>query len=241
MLKIGNGTYPVLSNGNEIALPEECTVVYSLNHLIDKVFPDIREKFITDININIINQLPGEALTYLSADTVQDVNAAVIPVEALHNLQPSGVPPHELVLKPYMPVLLMRNINKKVGLCNGTRLMILELHKNHIKVRITSGRFKGDIHFLFRINCIANNSRCPLTLNRFQFPIQPGFSMTINKSQGQTLKVVGIDLMSPVFSHGQLYVALSRACDPGNVFVHRGSIGNLEPIHNVVFQEILNE
>lgn len=34
--------------------------------------------------------------------------------------------------------------------------------------------------------------------------------MTIDKSQGQTLKKIGIDLRRDVFNHGQLYIAMSR-------------------------------
>lgn len=35
--------------------------------------------------------------------------------------------------------------------------------------------------------------------------------MEMNKSQGQSLKVIGIDLWEQCFSHGQLYLACSRA------------------------------
>ena len=41
------------------------------------------------------------------------------------------------------------------------------------------------------------------------------FAMIINKSQGQGVENIGLDLCTPVFSHGQLYVALSR-CTSGN-------------------------
>ncbi|GFT63260.1 ATP-dependent DNA helicase [Trichonephila clavipes] len=49
----------------------------------------------------------------------------------------------------------------------------------------------------------------PIQFKRIQFPIRLAFAMTINKSQGQTMSVCGLDLRTPCFSHGQLYVACS--------------------------------
>ena len=78
----------------------------------------------------------------------------------------------------------------------------------------------------------------PIPLRRRQFPVQLAFAMTMNKSQGQSLKHVGLDLRTPVFSHGQLYVGLSR-CTSGNRLkilvkdVDGGRTGN------VVYNEIL--
>ena len=50
-----------------------------------------------------------------------------------------------------------------------------------------------------------------MEMERVQFPIRLCFGITANKSQGQTYKRVGINLSNAeMFSHGQLYVALSR-------------------------------
>ena len=59
----------------------------------------------------------------------------------------------------------------------------------------------------------------PFILCRRQLPVRPAFAMTIHKAQGQTLQHVGIRLQEDVFAHGQLYVALSRATNPNNIYI----------------------
>ena len=53
---------------------------------------------------------------------------------------------------------------------------------------------------------------------RVQFPVHLAFTMSINKSQGQSLEVFGIILEFPCFSHGQLYLACSKVGKPWPLF-----------------------
>jgi len=63
--------------------------------------------------------------------------------------------------------------------------------------------------------------------------------MTINKSQGQSVKYVGLDLCTHVFSHGQLYVALSRCTHPHRVKAIFPHGQNSTLTTNIVFTEVL--
>ena len=78
----------------------------------------------------------------------------------------------------------------------------------------------------------------PFVLRHRQFPIRLAFAMSINKSQGQSLRVVGLDLQVPVFTHSQLYIVLSRATssDRIQILLPQDSKGETT---NIVFPEVL--
>ena len=119
------------------------------------------------------------------------------------------MPPHVLRLKSGVIIMLIRYLNARKGLCNGTRLKVIELNRNTIKAEILSEVNRGDIVLIPRITLQPNDTLLPFILKRTQFPVIPAFALTINKAQGQSFQHVGIQLSNPIFSHGQLYVALS--------------------------------
>ncbi|KIK79885.1 hypothetical protein PAXRUDRAFT_160077 [Paxillus rubicundulus Ve08.2h10] len=85
----------------------------------------------------------------------------------------------------------------------------------------------------------ANKEEFPVPLHRCQFPVRLAFAMTINKSQGQSVQQVGLDLRTHVFSHGQLYVAFSHCTHPHNIKVIFPQNQNSTKTTNVVFTEVL--
>jgi ATP-dependent DNA helicase PIF1 len=104
-------------------------------------------------------------------------------------------------------VILLRNLNPP-RLCNGTRSVIKKWMKNVIEAIILNGKFRGENILLPWIPIIPTD--VPIQFKRLQFPIRLAFAMTINKSQGQTMSVCGLDLSTSCFSHRQLYVACSQ-------------------------------
>ncbi|XP_023246588.1 uncharacterized protein LOC106641723 [Copidosoma floridanum] len=210
LLKIGDGT---IENENGFITLDQSIgkLVTTVDNLISEVYPDIE---------NLSNksyQWLSDSRESLSIDSVIASEDVVnYPQEFLNSLTPSGLPPHKLSLKVGAPIMLLRNLQPP-NLCNETRLQIKTLRNNVIEATILTGPASGQIAFIPSIRMIPTD--LPFQFKRLQFPVKLSFAMTINKSQGQTYNFVGVDLRSNCFSHGQLYVGLSRTGDPHHQIV----------------------
>lgn len=194
-------------------------------------------------DLTLPGQAPTKRMTYTSADTARDEGQGqLFPTEFLNSLEFSGVPPHKLNLQVGSPIILLRSMTG--GLANGTRLIVIDLQPRFIEAQVATGPLKGTRTFIPRLNITPSDTEnWPFTLCRRQFPIRPAFAMTINKSQGQTFQRVGIYLPKPVFSHGQLYVGLSRVGEEAAVKLLVPGLGKVDGSYytsNVVYPEVLD-
>lgn len=234
-------------------IPDYIRSVTTLDDLIDKIFDNaeflserailtVRNDKLQSINDTVLERMPTQTFVFYAQNTATNDTIAendgdfyAATPEYMQELDLPGLPPSLLKLKVGAPVMLMRNLRPKVGLCNGTRLIITAIHRHLIRAKILNGTFAGQVHLIPRIQ-LSSNDNLHFTLNRHQYPIKLCFRMTINKSQGQTLGATGIDLRTPVFSHGQLYVALSRIVDVSNLTI----LSPTRQVKNIVFREVLD-
>ncbi|GJY31646.1 ATP-dependent DNA helicase PIF1-like protein, partial [Tanacetum coccineum] len=191
VLAVGDGT--VLAK----TYPDFTTRQHDDEYLKERAILTSRNDEADTINAYMFKKLGGDSVAYNSADKIYK---ALTDILDQHNLYPS-MPPHALCLKKELPIMLLRNVNPRKGLCNGTRLIITDLGQFVIWAKILTGSHVGDNVLIHTIILTSTQSKWPFVLKRRQFPIRP---MTINKSQGQSLNHVGLYLPNPMFSHGQL-------------------------------------
>ncbi|PIA24735.1 hypothetical protein AQUCO_57600001v1 [Aquilegia coerulea] len=247
----------------DVELPSEIKRCKSTMDLLFKVYPNLnveevatetylqersilsaRNDDVATLNELAINQFPGELHEYLAADKAIEDDQPIenrgnsISNENMQALYPPSLPPFKLQLKVGCPIMLLRNLQPRDGLCNGTRLMVIQFATRVIEAKILNGSHAGNYVFIPRITLQPSVSETPFQMARRQFPVRLAFAMTINKSQGQSVKYVGIDLRNHVFSHGQLYVALSRCTSSNRISVLLGNEDD-DKTTNVVYPEVL--
>ncbi|KAH1069013.1 hypothetical protein GYH30_006552 [Glycine max] len=156
----------------------------------------------------VILQIIGDHMECLSSDSVdksetsEDSYFQSITTEFLTSLNTSSLPTHSIKLKIGSPIMLLRNLDQNQGLCNGTRLVVTKMAKHVIAAEIILGKNIGLAVYIPRMSMSPSQSPWPFKLLRRQFPIMLSYAMTINKSQGQSLSMVGLYLPKPVFTHG---------------------------------------
>jgi hypothetical protein len=267
ILQIGDGELCDTEGESLIEIPSDLIIhvdTHPINDIVNATYPDIQAKytnakyleerailaptndFVQDINDFMIDLINVDEETYLSADSICKAASnipeqdAMYPIEFLNSLKFPGIPNHRLRLKVGLPIMLLRNLNQSAGLCNGTRLLVTQLSKWVLEAQIISGTHVGDKVFIPRIVLSPSESKWPFVLKRRQFPVSVCFAMTINKSQGQSLKRVGLFLHKPVFCHGQLYVAVSRVTNRNGLKVLIAEKDYNDRFHtkNIVYKEI---
>ncbi|GBL82077.1 hypothetical protein AVEN_50637-1 [Araneus ventricosus] len=135
LLNIGSGNLPEISGlpCDSIEIPQQMVIeenlieiIYSENfndmeveQLAMRVILAPTNKKTLEMNRSIIAKLQDEPHTFYSSDSIisEDQNdLRNYPSEFLHDLTPSGMPPHVLMLKKGVIVMLLRNLNPKQGL-----------------------------------------------------------------------------------------------------------------------------
>ena len=258
LLDIGHGRN--IDDDSKVQLPQHM-ITHDENELIHSIYGDIanqglppspeyflhhailapRNVDVQETNAKILANMPGNEIVYHSADSLETdefyKRQDDVPDNVLRALVLSSLPLSELKMKIGCPLMLLQNLDPKKGLCNGTRMILHCAYPHVLEISIIGGDHHGEKAFIPRITLKPSSQQYPFVLRRRQFPVCLCFAMTINKAQGQSLKYVGIHLLSPVFCHGQLYVALSRATCSSNIKILLPS--NDTKTINVVYQEVL--
>lgn len=192
------------------------------------------------INEYCMQLCPGLDVESLAADTLINCqNPDLYPMEVIAGIRMHGAPPSRLILKVGAIYMVIKNLMKNVF--NGVRCRLIAVNgRRSVFVKLISGPGAGTTVLLpacvFTIP--PESSGLPFSIRRRQLPLIPAYAVTAHKAQGQTLRIVGLYVTTAVFTHGQLYTALSRTRGWENIVVFN-TMPNAALIANCVYGHVL--
>lgn len=127
---------------------------------------------------------------------------------------------HELRLKVGVPVMVLRNLDRKDGVVNGALGTVVDMDDDVISIR--SRKDPAKVWFVKRTTehvTYRNAASVNKTVKRSMFPVRVAFAITVHKVQGCTLDTIHV-VMKGIWEKGQEYVALSRATTLDGVTIH---------------------
>jgi len=167
VLAIGDGKVGLINDVDiSLHIPPDLLIQSSGNHvqsIVDSTYPNMLDSMtdisyfqdkailsptnsmVDQINDYMLDLMPGEEKTYFSYDSPLTQNGNCDIVDDVHTskflntINASGLPHHKIRLKIGVPIMLLRNIDLKLGLCNGTRLIITRMEKFILEGKVIFG------------------------------------------------------------------------------------------------------
>jgi ATP-dependent DNA helicase PIF1 len=261
--EIGHGEHT--DEASNISLPDQFKCrENTVSSLIDTIYPNIHipdhsnqyfseriilssmNKDVNALNKVVLDRFPGPIQTFHSADFIppseqigEDDPMLNYPVELLNDINGSTLPLAKLEVKAGCPVMILKNLDQSRGVCNGSRGVLTRYRSRVLEVKLITGQYAGETVFIPRVSNQPSDEENSFKFTRKQFPVRLCFAMTINKSQGQSVKHVGLDLSSSVFTHGQFYVAVSRVTSVSNIKAIWNEQQEEAVTKNIVYTEVL--
>jgi len=159
------------------------TKLYPKNVNVDKI---------NEIEINKLKEAGNKTYNYKAEafpDNLKNINK--YDIELVENSQ----------------VIVTRNIDISIGIVNGTRGVVKELHPNQVIIK----DIEGNVHIILYYKDIIEKKGKSAKSYISHMPLKVSYALSIHKSQGMTIDALEIDLGENIFTCGQAYTALSRA------------------------------
>lgn len=192
-----------------------------LTDCVDRQFPDdgiqpvklfCKNVDVSRFNHDELRKIKGDSKYYHSSDTGG---------ENWKQFFDKNCPaPTTLELREGAQVILLTNLDTKLGLVNGSVGTVTKLYDNCVDVKFACGDQIIETHKWEvkqnEFDSLTGNMKKVVLASRAQIPLKLAWALTIHKSQGSTLDRAEIDV-SEAFAAGQVYVALSRVRNLGSL------------------------